>query len=231
MSTILVLGGSGGIGKEIIRLLLEHKHRIINVDMKCSCIQNSLLREVVVHLHANNTKSVMNKIQAEEKIDAFICAIGYYGTKTLFEFDIKDYENALMVNVTVPLLSAIEIANFFTYQNSGKMIFISSAAAYVGSRDVAYSLTKSAINGIVHGLAKNFDNNSIYIYGVAPGIIETEMSQQMSASRQQDTVERTLNKRKGKADNVGKVIRFLIEEDDGYMNGSIIHINNGLYFN
>lgn len=231
MSTILILGGSGGIGREIIRLFLEHEHRVINVDMKCSHIQNPLLSEVIIRLDQSNTRAVISQILAKEKIDNFICAIGYYGTKILSEFDMADYENTFMINVTVPLLSAIEIAKFFTNRNEGKMIFISSAAAYVGSRDIAYSLSKAAINGIIHGLAKNFENKPLYVYGVAPGIIDTEMSQQMTELRQRDAVQRTLNKRMGKADNVGKVIRFLIEEDDGYMNGSIVHINNGLYFN
>lgn len=57
------------------------------------------------------------------------------------------------------------------------------------------------------------------------------MSHEMTPERQYDTINRTLNKRKRTPLEVAKVIDFLLHEDTGYMNGSIVHLNNGIYIN
>ena len=228
MNTVLILGGSGGIGEAIIRLLILSNYYIVNVDRKKSEVCSDKIKNIEIELQPDNVPDIMRTILDEHDIHIFISSIGYYGTKDINHFDLSDHNKTMMTNVTVPLLASIEVAKKMV---CGKIIFISSAAAYVGSRDLSYSASKAAVNGIVHGLAKSLENHSIYTYGIAPGIISTNMSDQMTNQRQNDTIERTLNKRKGTAVEVARVVRFLVDEDSGYMNGSIIHLNNGLYFN
>lgn len=229
---IVIVGGSGGIGKNIIKLLIESDYRVINVDRSSLNIKNENYREIITNITTNNVDQIIDQIMKEEhSIYAFISAIGYYGVETLKNYNRDSYTMTMSTNVEIPTLFSVSFAKIMQSQNRGKMIFISSAAAYIGSRDIPYSISKAAILGLVRGLSKNLKGVNVYIYGIAPGIVETDMSNQMSTKRKDDAINGTINNRICSPIEVAKAVRFLLFEDDGYMNGSVLHINNGLYLN
>lgn len=229
---VLIIGGSGGIGKDIVEILLNEGMFVINVDKKTLNICMENYHEIIVDLSSDNADSIVRQIiYSYKKIYAFICAIGYYGVNTLSNYSRDSYYHTMATNVEIPTFFSVEISKLMQRYNRGKMIFISSAAAYIGSRDIPYSISKAAILGLVRGLGKNLKETNVYIYGIAPGVVESPMSEQMSVNRKAEAVNGTLNKRVCNPLEIAKVIRFLILEDDGYMNGSVIHINDGLYLN
>ncbi|MDD3383166.1 MAG: SDR family NAD(P)-dependent oxidoreductase, partial [Bacilli bacterium] len=179
----------------------------------------------------NIEKTFYEVIKKHNYIDAFISAIGYYGVKKIEEFSTEEYYKTLNINLNIPTFFTIKAIREMQQLGRGKIILLSSAAAYVGSRDIPYSISKSALSGLIRGVCNNLKNANIYVYGIAPGIVETNMSDNMDFSRQKDTIDRTINKRKCQPTEIANLVKFLLEEEKGYMNGSIIHINNGLYFN
>lgn len=228
----LILGGSGGIGKQIVEILLNEKIFVINVDKNSLNICMENYEEIVAELNEDNIDSVITQITTKyTQINAFICTIGYYGVKTLEEYTKQEFRYTMFTNVEIPTMFSIALSKIMKKNKQGKMIFISSAAAYVGSRDIPYSISKSALLGLVRGLGKNLTETGVYVYGVAPGVVETNMSSRMSKSRKADAVNATFGKRECKAIEVARLVRFLLIEDDGYMNGSVVHINDGLYLN
>lgn len=229
---IVILGGSGGIGKAIIQVLIQSHINIINIDKHSANINSKYYTEILRDLKPENVNEVCQIISERFKsIDGFISVIGYYGVNTLDTFSYEEYMNTLNINVSIPTLFGIYLLKKMKEENKGKMIFVSSAAAYIGSRDISYSISKSAILGLVKGLSKSLAGLNIYIYGVAPGIVKTSMSKNMSVSRQNDAIMNTINKRMCKPIEIAKLVRFILIEDDGYMNGTIVHINDGLYLN
>ena len=233
-NNVLIIGGSGGIGKEIINMLIAENMHVINIDCVSldAFVQSNNYTEVLVTLTSNNSNEIVNRVINEYKeIDAFISTIGYYGIDTLDDFSNKKYIDTLEVNIDIPTQFSIIVSKLMKKQGFGKMIFVSSAAAYVGSRDIPYSISKAAILGLVRGLSKNLAGTNVYTYGVAPGIVETEMSERMNSERKNDAIKGTFNKRMCKPIEIAKLVMFLLLEDSGYMNGAVLHINNGLYLN
>lgn len=231
-SKVLIVGGSGGIGREIVKLLLAQDFYIINIDRVSLNVNMPNYNEVVVDLTISNVDNIVEAILSQNKdIYGFISAIGYYGVGNLDTYSRNEYNKTVFINVEIPTLISIKLSQNMKSNKGGKMIFVSSAAAYVGSRDIPYSISKSAILGLLKGLSKNLKNTNVYTYCVAPGIVKTNMSDQMSDNRKQDTIQGTLNNRECNPEEIARIIRFLLVEDDGYMNGSVVHVNNGLYLN
>ena len=229
---VLILGGSGGIGKQIVDFLLNENMLVINLDKSPLNLCSKNYEEIVLEINHTNIDSVITQITMKHNsIYALICAIGFYGVNTLDNYTKQDFYHTMFTNVEIPTLFSIELSKTMRKNKQGKMIFISSAAAYVGSRDIPYSISKAALLGLVRGLGKNLKETGIYVYGVAPGIVETQMSNLMSQSRKADAVNATFDKRVCRSIEVARLVRFLLIEDDGYMNGSVVHINDGLYLN
>lgn len=162
-------------------------------------------------------------------IDAFISCIGYYGVETLDTFKLNTFKKTMKVNIDVPTEFIVTLINKEMLNKNAKCIFITSAAAYIGSRDLSYSISKAAVLGLIKGIAKSKEAEDLYVYGIAPGIVETTMSDNMNVNRQSDTIKRTINKRKCTSEEIANLVEFLIIKEKGYMNGTIIHMNNGLF--
>lgn len=232
MNTAVVLGGSGGIGQEIISVLLKNQIRVINIDREKSKIEDKLLIDVSCRLNETNMFGEAKKLCREEtNIDYFISTIGYYEARGKEGFTPKYFKDMLETNLMIPAVFTNEITRKMELANCGKIILILSAAAYIGSRDLAYSVSKSGEVGIVHGIAKGSKGRNVYIYGIAPGIVETNMSSKMSEARKLDAINGTLQQKICTPEEVADMVEYIVLKDKGYMSGSIIHMNNGLYFN
>jgi len=85
--------------------------------------------------------------------------------------------------------------------------------------------------GLTRGLARNLVDSNIYTYAIAPGIVRTTMSDQQDDQRQQDTISKTINKRMCTPEEIANLTLFLVQKEQGYMNGSVLHMNNGLHMN
>lgn len=229
---VLIIGGSGGIGQEIIKILLLEEIYIINVDRTPLNINSDKYSQINIELTVDNASSVLcNILEKHGSINGFVSTIGHYEVDNLDNFTNSKYYESLTVNLDIPTIFSVELSKKMREQNFGKMLFISSAAAYIGSRDIPYSISKAAILGLVRGLGKNLKNTNVYVYGLAPGIVETNMSKKMNKERKNDAINGTINNRVCSPLEVAKAVKFLLIDEDGYMNGSVLHMNNGLYLN
>lgn len=232
MEKAIIIGGSGGIGSEIIKMLKKNNIYVINIDKVPFEQNDSLLKNITCDLTLTDIPALVDTIMKEEnEINYFISSIGYYGVKSLQTFSIEEYDKTLKVNLQIPTQFCVELTKNMQKQNGGKLILISSAAAYIGSRDIPYSISKAGMLGLLRAISKNTAGSNIFCYGIAPGIVKTKMSANQSPQRQNDTIERTLNKRMCNPDEIAKTVEFLIVKEEGYMNGSVIHMNNGVYMN
>lgn len=230
MRTAVIVGGSGGIGREVINMLLKNEINVINID-KVQNITNKV-KNIVCELDRNNAFSTINEIcEQTPKIDFFISTIGYYEARTIDTIT-KDYLNKMLdVNLFIPTVFAQEIYKKMNSWNQGKIVIILSAAAYIGSRDLAYSISKAGELGLIRGIAKSTKKSNVCIYGIAPGIVKTTMSAGMSLERQNDAVSGTSMGRMCEPIEIANLIEYVLFKDLGYMSGSVIHINDGLYLN
>ncbi len=113
---------------------------------------------------------------------------------------------------------------------TGRMVNLSSVIGETGNPgQTTYAASKAAIIGFTRSLAREIASRGITVNCVAPGLIETEMTTAMPVAARDDLLSRIPLGRPGSPDDVAGAIRFLLSEQAGYITGSVIRVNGGLY--
>ncbi|MCK5026145.1 MAG: SDR family oxidoreductase [Nanoarchaeota archaeon] len=232
MTVAIVTGGSGGIGLAIITKLLKNNIRVINFDKEKCRIKSPLIENIIADLRVGNINTLVESVFKKYKqIDILINSIGIYQISNLENFSEDELAMNIDINLAIPAQFCIYCARYMKKKNHGKIVIISSAAAYVGSRDVSYTISKAGAIGLVKSIARNLKSTNACIYGIAPGVIDTQMSQRMSEDRKNDYVKQTFQNRVAKPVEVAELVDYLIMKNTSYMSGHIFHINGGIYLN
>ena len=115
-------------------------------------------------------------------------------------------------------------------QRSGKIINISSVVGFSGnSGQVNYSSTKSALVGFTKSLAREVGTRGVTVNAVAPGFINTTMTQTLNEDQKEVILRQIPLGRMGSADDISNAVAFLASEEASYITGSVIHVNGGMY--
>ena len=113
---------------------------------------------------------------------------------------------------------------------AGRMVNLSSVIGETGNPgQTTYAASKAGIIGFTKALAREIASRGITVNCVAPGLIETEMTHAMPAAARDDLLSRIPLARPGTPADVAGAIRFLLSEHAGYITGSVIRVNGGLY--
>ena len=115
-------------------------------------------------------------------------------------------------------------------QRSGKIINISSVVGFSGNPgQVNYSSTKSALVGFTKSLAREVGARGVTVNAVAPGFIDTAMTQALNESQQEVILQQIPLGRMGDAEDIANAVAFLASEEASYITGTILHVNGGMY--
>ena len=111
----------------------------------------------------------------------------------------------------------------------GKIVFITSVVAHTGNPgQVNYTASKAAISGIVKSLALELSSRNITVNSVAPGFIESNMTNNLNESQKNSILERIPMKKLGNPEDIAKAVGFLCSENANYITGQTLHVNGGL---
>jgi 3-oxoacyl-[acyl-carrier protein] reductase len=111
----------------------------------------------------------------------------------------------------------------------GRIVFISSVVAYTGNPgQVNYTASKAAISGIVKSLALELSSRNITVNSVAPGFIQSNMTDKLSEIQKNTILERIPMKKFGNPEDIAKTVGFLCSDNANYITGQTIHVNGGL---
>ena len=110
----------------------------------------------------------------------------------------------------------------------GRIIFISSVVAHTGNAgQVNYTASKAAISGMVKSLALELSTRNITVNSVAPGFIQSNMTDKLDES-QKSILDRIPMKKLGDSSDIAKAVGFLCSENANYITGQTLHVNGGL---
>ena len=237
-SSIIVTGGSRGIGKQIVIDLAEAGHQVVlnycMSEKKAKEIQQELKnREIEIEIFKADVskreevrKLVDFTIQKYGKIDVLINNAGVDKCQLFTDITDEDWNTIINTNLNSVFMMSQEVLKNMIYNKSGCIINISSIWGITGaSCEVAYSVSKAGIDGMTKALAKEVAPCNIRINSIAPGIIETEMNQQYSKQEIKEIENQIPLGRCGRTVEISKCIKWLIE--DNYTTGQIISINGG----
>ncbi len=236
--TIIVTGGSRGIGAGIVKLLAEEDNNIVlnynKSEENAKKIQKEYtdLGKNVEIFKADVTKReevrrlVEFTIQKYKKIDVLINNAGISQSKLFTEVTEEEWRYVIDNNLTSVFYMSQEVVPYMIQQQSGCIINISSIWGMVGSScESVYSVSKAGVDGLTKALAKELGPSHIRVNSIAPGLIDTQMNQDLSEEVLEEIKEETPLGKIGTPEDIAKCVKWLIEDE--FTTGQIISINGG----
>jgi 3-oxoacyl-[acyl-carrier protein] reductase len=142
---------------------------------------------------------------------------------------LDDYDAVAALARGTWYLTKLALRKFMLKQKSGRIIQISSVVGHVGNRGQSpYTMAKAGLDALTKSLALELAGRNILVNSVAPGFVETDMTASLPAEARARILERVPLGRMGSPDEVAEVVAFLATRAS-YVNGTVIHVNGGLY--
>lgn len=143
--------------------------------------------------------------------------------------NINDIKNLIDTNLIGPILLTKKIIKYMMINNLGRIINISSIVAKSGYKGtVAYSSTKSGIEGFTRAMARELGSRNITVNAVAPGYMKTDLTKSMDQKKLEQIIRRTPLGRAGKVEDVVGLIVFLLSKEATFISGQTILVDGGL---
>lgn len=236
--TIIVTGGSRGIGASIVKLLAREKHNVIlnynQSEEKAKKIKQELQEEgfVIEIFKADVSKreEVKKLIQFTLKkfgtIDVLINNAGVSQIRLFTDITDKEWNEIIQSNLTSVFYCSQETLPTMIHNKNGCIINISSIWGMTGGAcEVAYSVTKAGIDGMTKALAKELGPSNIRVNSIAPGAIDTDMNKGTTQEEWEEIKKEIPLERIGKPIDIARCVKWLIEDE--YTTGQVISPNGG----
>jgi NAD(P)-dependent dehydrogenase (short-subunit alcohol dehydrogenase family) len=237
--TAIITGGATGLGFAIAQKFAEHNIRIIIVGrnetgLKEACQALGPLAGYVP-LDLTRLDEIPSAVSAIAKqagtIDILVNNAGVHVKKALLDVSNEEYQGIILTNQTSVFAFTREVAGFMKQQGSGCILNISSMASRYGIPQViAYTASKSAIEGMTRAMAVELSPFGIRVNCVAPGFIRTSMSSKALDSdpeRKRKVLSRTPLGRLGEPVEVAEAAYFLVSEAAAYITGVVLPVDGG----
>lgn len=228
MKTVLVTGGTRGIGKSIALAFLKKGYRVCVTYSKDEVSARQAQAEglEVYCADVSVETAVKDVFQKLGKIDILVNNAGVALIKQIQDVEYEEFQRLMSVNVGGAFLCAREAARYMISEQSGLIVNISSVWGEVGgSCESVYSASKAALIGFTKALAKELGWSGIRVNSVSPGVIDTPMNAHFSKEEVDALVEEIPMGRIGRGEDVANAVLYL--EENEYVTGIDIPINGG----
>ena len=230
MSTVVITGGSRGIGAAAVRLFAGAGHRVCFLYEKNHAAAEAVAKQTgatAICCDVANGQAVRAAFATIGDVDILICNAGicHYGLLSqtdeavwdrLFQVNVKGIYNC--VNAATPL---------FLQKQKGCIITVSSMWGQVGaSCEAAYSATKGAVIALTKALAQELGPSGIRVNCIAPGVILTDMCAEVSKETLEELAQENLVGRNGTAEDAAKAMVYLADAE--FITGEVLSVNGGL---
>ncbi len=225
---VLVTGSSGGIGSEVARLLSSCGYAVHGVDIiACSHPCLSSFRQVDLRCESD-VSGLCREVAAElGQLWAIVYCAGVYPIIRFEDYTAEVWDAVERTNVRGAFLLFHGLHS--TLADGGRIVAVASGASHLGSRDIGYSASKAALVGLIRCLAKVLAHRQIQANCVAPGPIDSPMSQRMPEERKDEYCRAIPMHRFGRPEEVASAVAFLLDPKSTYITGATIDVNGGLY--
>lgn len=237
----LITGATRGIGKQIAITLAKQgfdiavNYRTANESLnetvkeiesygiQCLAVQGDVSK---LEDCENMVKQVIEKF---ERIDVLVNNAGITKDMLFIRMKQEDFKQVIDVNLIGTFNMTKNVSQYMVKQRSGKIINISSIVGIHGNAGQAnYSASKAGIIGLTKSLAKELAGRNILVNAIAPGFIETDMTNVLKDDVKANILNSIPLKREGKPEEVANVVKFLASDDSSYITGQVISVDGGM---
>lgn len=238
MKTVLITGGTKGIGKAIAQEFLQSGYEVIlnySRDEESALLTQAEFNQqgycpVLMRADVSNeaqVKEMFNEIfRLYGKLDVLVNNAGISKIRVIQETSLYDWEQIFAVNTRGVFLCSKEVTDSMICSGGGCIINISSIWGEVGaSCEVAYSASKGAVIAFTKALAKELAPSQVRVNCVSPGVIDTQMNSHLSDVETEELISEIPLGRLGSGEDVAKACLFLAENT--YITGEVISVGGG----
>ena len=236
----LITGASGGIGKEIAKVLIEHNAEVCisgrNIE-ELNALKESLGKKCfIVACDLSKKEEIVELVKKSDDllghIDILINNAGITKDNIFLRMSENEWEDVLSVNLSSTFSILKLITKGMVKRKYGRIINISSIVGVTGAAgQVNYSASKAGLIGLTKSLSQEIATRNITVNCIAPGFIETPMTEKLDVKRKDAIISSIPMNRIGTPKDLSSAIIFLASQESSYITGQTLHINGGLYMN
>jgi 3-oxoacyl-[acyl-carrier protein] reductase len=229
MSTVVITGGSRGIGAAAVKLFAEKGHRVFFLYEKEHRSAQAVAEATgatAIRCDVADGSAVAAAFSRIPNVDILICNAGIVHVGLLSQMSEAQWDRIFDVNVKGIFHCVNATMPSFLKTHSGCIITVSSMWGQVGaSCEAAYSATKGAVIALTKALAQELGPSGIRVNCVAPGVIQTDMCADIAPEIMDELREQTPVGRLGDPMDVAKAMDYLAEAD--FVTGQVLPVNGG----
>lgn len=239
--TALVTGASQGIGAAIARRLAERGARVVLAARNASRLE-SLAGELAgqgaeahvlpldLGLHGEIAATVGTLPEAFAEIDVLVNNAGITADNLFLRMKPEEWQRVLDVNLTGAFLLTQALTRGMRRRRWGRIVSVSSVVGLMGNAGQAnYAAAKAGLIGMSKSVARELASRGITANVVAPGYVETAMTEDLPENARQQLADAILLRRFGTVEDVAAAVAFLASEEAGYITGQVLNVSGGLY--
>ena len=232
----IITGAAKGIGYEIARLFAENDIKVMAVDIDSKSLEQLATKIDVETMIADVTDEESVKEVVNKTIDKFgslhilVNNAGITSDALMIRMKTEQFERVIDVNLKGTFLMSRMAARHMMKNRYGKIVNISSVVGINGNAgQVNYSASKAGIIGMTRTMAKELGSRGIRVNAIAPGFIETDMTESLSESVKDFFLKQVLlNQKPGMPEDVARAVLFLASPQSDYITGTVLPVDGGM---
>lgn len=237
----LVTGAAQGIGRAIALLLAQKGADIVVSDINLEKAEETVReietigrRAMAIRADVANTNDVERMVEAIlgrfGQIDILVNNAGITRDKLILRMTEEDWDAVLNVNLKGTFNCTKAVVRHMSKQRRGKIVNIASVVGEMGNVGQAnYSASKAGVIGFTKTIAREFAQRGINVNAIAPGYIETPMTEVLPEKVKEELRRMIPMGRLGRPGDVAEAVLFLVSEASRYITGQVLNVNGGIY--
>tara|TARA_Y100001970_G_scaffold180262_1_gene219468 strand:- start:10744 stop:11445 length:702 start_codon:yes stop_codon:yes gene_type:complete len=229
----LVTGASRGIGKAVSLALLEQGYEVLGTsttEVGAKNLDELGIMGFVLDLQENIEPFIQKISNKHPDISVLVNNAGMTKDNIVLRMSEKEWMDVIDVHLNSNFKLTKAVLKMLLKKKWGRIINISSTSATIGNKGQSnYASAKAGLEAFTKSLAKEVGSRNITVNSVAPGFIDTDMTNLNKGVDKNILLKKIPLKRFGKPEEVAKLVTFICSEEASYITGQTIHINGGLY--
>jgi 3-oxoacyl-[acyl-carrier protein] reductase len=241
MHNVIVTGGSRGLGLSIVRRLTGAGYHVIAIARKETSQVTAMTQEAqrdrpgsfhFIPFDLANIEDISNLIKKVRKDFGPIyglvnnAAVSFEGVLAMMRT--TQIEQLVRVNTLSPIILTKHVVRSMIASGGGRIVNISSIIGFTGYSGLSvYGATKAALLGFTRSLAREVGRMGVNVNSVAPGFVDTEMTQAMDEEQRQKVVRRSALRRLTAPEDVADAVEFLLSDKAKSITGTVLTVDSG----